>query len=156
MNSFKISSFYIDNYLFGLNVGHIQEIIKSPKITPIPSSSDYICGLINLRGQILSCIDLRSMMALDNYSESKSMSVIVDSEDVLISVLVDDVSEILEINDYDYEQTPDNISNNISRFLHGVYQLNSGILLELDINKILKFIENYEIKNSFNNNMRGA
>lgn len=138
----QFSTFYIAGSLYGLDVASVQEVTKSLTMTHVPLAPSFVYGLINLRGQIATAIGLRDLFQL-NKSESpeEAMNVVCKGEGLLLSLLVDQIGDVLEVEQSLFESTPDTLSESISRFMTGVYKTPGELLSILDINKIVEALQ---------------
>jgi purine-binding chemotaxis protein CheW len=137
-------TFYLDLTYFGIALQDVREIIRAQTTTRIPLAPSDICGLINLRGQIVTVINLQrrldenkaiALSALDD--ERVSYNVVVRTKDEIASLLVDDVGDVLEFSKDSFEAPPATLKGRMREFLQGAYQLPDGFLLILDIEKVL-------------------
>ena len=96
--------FKIGDEEYGIPVMEVQEVIKPQVVTPIPLASEFIRGLINLRGQIVSCLSLRKLFGQDDNLEKEHMNIIVRGEEGLFSLVVDEVTDIIDIENDDVEK----------------------------------------------------
>lgn len=140
MNQF--STFYVGENLYGLDVSTVQEVTKSLPMTKVPLASKFVCGLINLRGQIASAIGLRELfqLKLDDHPR-ESMNVVCKGNDLLLSLLVDQIGDVLEVSEDLFEPTPDTLSEEVSKFMLGVYKIEGNLLSILDISKIVEVLQ---------------
>lgn len=138
----KICTFYINEYLFGLEVARIQEIIRYQETTFVPLADETISGLINLRGEIVTVIDMRKLLGLSQQKAQESLiNIVVKSEDCSVSLLVDDIGDVMDISSDNFEPPPENLTGGIRKILKQVCQLESAILLLLDIDKVLNLVQ---------------
>lgn len=132
--------FTLDNELYGIPLSSVKEVIGMVNITPIPHVPPFFKGLINLRGKIMSVIDLRLKLALTakEYEAKKTSIIITDVNELTIGAIVDDVNEVIAFSDIQIEMNLD-ISNSIQRdYVQGVAKIaNEGLVLLLDIHKML-------------------
>ena len=136
MERTQFATFYVGDLLFGIDVMKVQEIIRYQEMTPAPLSSRIVEGLINLRGQIITAIDLRRRLGIEERGEGVlPMNVVVHTEDGVVSLLVDKIGDVLEVDENQYEATPDTISENYSDLINGVFKLDRRLLLILDVQK---------------------
>ncbi len=129
----QFATFLVGDLLFGVDVMQVQEIIRYQEMTPVPQSSPMIEGLINLRGQIITAIDMRRRLGLEERdADHLPMNVVVRHEDEVISLLVDEIGDVLEVSASQFEQTPDTIEARSRELVEGVYKLDGKLLLVLD------------------------
>ena len=132
-------TFRVGELLFGLDVGQVQEVLRAQPMTPVPLAPKAIRGLVNLRGQIITAIDLRSMIGMDDTdSPEPAMNVVVHAEGERISLLVDSIGDVLEMDPVDYEDTPDTIASNIGGIVQGVFKLEQDLLLVINAQSCLQ------------------
>lgn len=136
MTSQQFCTFYLDDLYFGIQVLDVQEVIMHQEMTHVPLASDMVRGLINLRGQIVTALDLRRRLSLPPRSEdSNFMNVIINAHDSAVSLLVDEVGDVIEVNENNFEPPPHHMQSSLKSLLHGVYKLEQGILLILNTEK---------------------
>jgi purine-binding chemotaxis protein CheW len=129
----------VDKQLFGIAVHALRDVLDSPIITSIPLAPKEIAGSLNLRGRILTAIDLRVMLGLQAAEERgrHSMSIVIEYESDLYSIIVDEVGEVLKLPISGMAANPENLSPKWQEFSTGVYPLDGELLVILDINKLL-------------------
>ena len=133
-------TFYVENSFFGIEVIHVQEIIRFQNMTNVPLADSVIKGLINLRGQIVTAIDLRRRLGLKpRPAEDEPMNVIINTNDGAVSLLVDEIGDVIEVDKEIYEPPPQNLSGKARDLTTGVYKLKDKLLLTLDTNKLFDF-----------------
>jgi purine-binding chemotaxis protein CheW len=141
MSSNQFSTFWVDERLYGVNIQMVQEITKSMNVTDVPLAPNYIKGLINLRGQIATAVGLKELFELpSSAADNGKINVVCKSESYLISLVVDEVGDVLELEDHQFELTPETVSPKVSRFMTGVYKLPNNLLSVIDIKKIIDFL----------------
>ncbi len=134
----KLATFYIGRALCGINILHIQEINKLTNATNVPQSPDYVKGVLNLRGQIITVIDLGRKIALKSLSEKKeNRNIIVQFQEEHIGLLVDKIGDVFEIEADKIEPAPSNIGNIQEVFFEGVVKKDSSLIGILNIKEIL-------------------
>jgi purine-binding chemotaxis protein CheW len=94
-------------------------------------------GLINLRGQVVTAISLRSLFGLKDDHREEYMNIIVRSGESLYSLIVDEILDVIDVEDSTFEKTPETLEEKIRRFINGVYKLDHKLLILLDLEKIL-------------------
>ncbi|MFS3127073.1 chemotaxis protein CheW [Nocardioides sp. Bht2] len=125
-------TFWVRGLYFGVAVQDVQEVLRSHQMTPVPQAPEAIRGLINLRGQIVTALDLRRRLALDEGEAPEPMNVIVRSHGEAVSLLVDQIGDVIDTGDLDLHPTPSNLPVAVQSVLHGVIPLPEAILLVLD------------------------
>ena len=136
MNSAQLCTFRVDDLFFGVDVQHIQEVIKYQELTPVPLANRTVRGLINLRGEIVTAIDLRRRLTLEPNADIEPMNVVVCQDDEVVSFLVDEIGDVIEVYDKDFEKVPETINGKIKSLIDGVYKLEGRLLLVLDTDKV--------------------
>ena len=132
----QFCTFKLGEYFFGIDILQVQEIIRRLSFTRIPLAPSLIEGLVNLRGQIVTAIDLRQRIGLPTRPEGKSPThVVVRIEDGSASLLVDEIGDMMELGDESFEAPPDTIQGPARELISGVYKLENRLLLVLDIDK---------------------
>jgi len=132
----QFCTFYIDDTLFGVEVLDVQEVLRYQDITEVPLAAPEIKGLINLRGQIITAIDLRNRMNLPpRQNGQKPMNVVIRIHNEVISFLVDSIGDVLEVNDELFEKSPHTVDDSTRALVSGVYKLEGKLLMVLDAAK---------------------
>ena len=120
----EFATFFVGGALCGINILNIQEINKHFDITQVPQSSDYIKGILNLRGRIVTIIDLGKKLGLEPVNQTiDNINLIVNSEDEHIGLLVDSISDVAIANQEDIEPAPSNIGGVKGKYFQGVLKL---------------------------------
>lgn len=141
----QFCTFFLNGVFFGVNVQQVQEVICYQEMTHVPLAPSDICGLINLRGQIVTVIDLQRRLdmskstkrSLSEEDEQLGYNVLVRDDNEVVSLLVDDIGDVLEVTDDSFEPPPATLKGKVSQMLKGAYKLQDGFLLVLDTKKIL-------------------
>jgi purine-binding chemotaxis protein CheW len=132
-NSKQYCTFFLNGLFFGVEVLNIQEVLRYQQMTRVPLAPATVQGLINLRGQIVTAIDLRHRLELPaRASGVLPMNVVVRSEDGAISLLVDEIGDVVEIEDDVFESPPETLRGVARDLIKGVYKLKERLLLVLD------------------------
>jgi purine-binding chemotaxis protein CheW len=135
----ELATFYVGEALCGIDILNIQEINKQIEVTEVPQSAEYITGVLNLRGRIVTVMDLGKKLGLSSIEMSKdNRNIIVDSEDEQIGLLVDRISDVLIANSSQIELAPANIGNIQGKFFNGVYKTDKSLIGILNIEEVLK------------------
>jgi len=132
----QFCTFVIQGILFGVEVEKVQEVIRHQGMTPVPLAPNVVAGLINLRGQIVTAIDLRRRLGVRDRSDGGlPMNVVVRTSDGAVSLLVDEIGDVVEVQEQDFEQAPDTLDGTSRELVRGVYKLKNELLLVLDTGK---------------------
>lgn len=125
-------TFRIDDQLFGLEVERVQEVIRAQRITPVPLAPPEVVGLINLRGQIVPAIDLRRRLGMPDREGGEPMNVVVRREEGAVSLLVDEIGEVVAPDPASFEPPPNTLEGIAREVTRGVFKYERGLLLVLD------------------------
>jgi purine-binding chemotaxis protein CheW len=133
-------TFMVDQLRFGIDVRKVQEVVPSQEMTRVPLAPPTVSGLLNLRGQIVTGIDLRRRLELPDAAVTPPMTVVLRGEDSPVSLLVDDVGEVIEVVADAGEPPPATLQARIRELIREVFALDDGLLLVLDTAKTLDLI----------------
>ena len=134
----QFSSFFVDELFFGVEVEKVQEVMIGAEITPVPLAPPVVRGLINLRGQIVTVIDLRRCLGfVERPTGQLLVNFIVYTDDGCASLLVDQVGDVLSVDENDFESIPATLQGRTRELIRGVYKLAGRLLLVLDTEKIV-------------------
>lgn len=139
-DTLQFTTFYVAGRLYGIDVTKVQEVVKPMPMTSIPLAPHYLTGLINLRGQIATGIGMRELFDLPKRKAEELMNVVCKTNGVLISFQVDEIGDVLEVSKEQFEAIPPTISENVRRFLGGVYKINRQLLGVIDIDPVASFM----------------
>ena len=135
-------TFYLDKYFFGVEVEKIQEILRFQAITPLPQAPHTVRGLINLRGQIVTAIDLRRLLEFpDRANDALPVNVILRTEDGNVSLLVDEIGDVQEVGEESFEGIPETLQGIGRELVRGVHKIKDRLLLILDAEKGLEHLD---------------
>lgn len=130
----------IADQLFGIPVLKVQDVLGPQTITRVPLAPPEVAGSLNLRGRIVTAIDVRLRLSLEaRISEKPPMSVVVEHDGELYSLLVDTVGEVLSLNVKDYQRNPPTLNPRLRDFSDGIYRLNGSLLVVLSVASLLNF-----------------
>lgn len=136
MASQQFCTFLLDRYLFGVPVPQVQEVIRFHPMTSVPLAPPGVQGLINLRGQIVVAIDLRQRLSLRERSEGElPMNVVVRTPDGAVSLLVDEIGDVMEVDESTFEAPPETLRGSVRSMILGVHKLERKLLHLLDTEK---------------------
>jgi purine-binding chemotaxis protein CheW len=134
--SSQFCTFYLDKLLFGVELKGVQEVIRSMEMTRLPLAPSVVRGLMNLRGQIVTAVDLRRRLELEPApAEARAMNVVVRSEDGAVSLLVDEIGDVVEVEPETFEPPPETLQGAIRTVILGVHKLEKKLMHVLDIEK---------------------
>src|SRR5579863_2530150 len=129
----QFCTFWMGPRLYGMPVEEVQEVIREQEMTRVPLAGSMVRGLINLRGKIVTAIDLRKGLGLgDQVAKGPLMNVVVSSEEHVVSFLVDAIGDVLDVEEESFEEVPDTLQGEARALVTGVYKLRSGLLHVLD------------------------
>jgi purine-binding chemotaxis protein CheW len=133
----QFATFLVDRFYFGVPVLQVQEVIRYQEMTRVPRAPVVVQGLINLRGQIVTAIDMRRRLGLANRDPAaRPMNVVVRTSDGVVSLLVDEIGEVLEVQQEQHDAAPDTATSAVRSLVTGVYKLPGRLLLVLDVERV--------------------
>ncbi len=133
LTSGQFSTFFVADLFFGVDVLRVQEVLRFHQMTRVPLAPGVIEGLINLRGQIVTAIDMRRRLQLPAREDNQTpMNMVVRTEDGAVSLLVDEIGDVLDVDSATFEQPPENLDPAARELIRGVYKLKDRLLLVLD------------------------
>lgn len=134
----EYATFYVGTTLMGVDIQQLQEINRQTQLTPVPLASPAVRGVINLRGEVVTVMDLRVIMGLDPITlTSKTGNVIVKSNGEQVALLVDRIADVVLADTEQLEPAPANVHGIEGRFFKGIYKLESELLVILDAEETL-------------------
>ena len=137
-SSQQFCTFFLDGHFFGTPVPQVQEVIQYQEMTRVPLAPNVVSGMINLRGQIVSAIDLRRRLGLhDRPSGQLPMNVVVRTNEGAVSLLVDEIGDVIEVEEETLESPPETLQGFARQVVRGVYKLSGRLLLALDIDRVV-------------------
>lgn len=129
----QFATFFLDGLFLGVEVLKVQEVIRYQEMTRVPIAPAMIEGLINLRGQIITAINLRRRFEMPPRAKGAlPMNVVVRTDDGAVSLLVDEIGDVVEIQEDSYERLPETLTGVARELIRGVYKLKERLLLILD------------------------
>ena len=144
-NTSQFCTFYLDKLLFGVELKGVQEVIRNLDMTRVPLAPAVVSGLINLRGQIVTAVDLRRRLELEPQPAGMiAMNVVVRSEDGAVSLLVDEIGDVVEVEETTFEPPPETLRGSVREMILGVHKLNDRLMHVLDIEKACQMTEAVE------------
>jgi purine-binding chemotaxis protein CheW len=138
----QFCTFYLEKLMFGVELEKVQEVIRYLEITEIPLAPRVVSGLMNLRGQIVTGLDLRRRLDLpDRAADVHPMNVVIRSADGAVSLLVDEIGDVVEVTDDSFERPPETLQGKVREVLLGVHKLERHLLHVLNTEKACETAE---------------
>lgn len=138
MSANGLVTFWLDDCCYGIDVLDVQEVLAPHGLTRVPGSPDAVLGLMNLRGLIITAVDLRQRMGLAPLTDpTTATSIVVRSDDAPVSLLVDRIGDVVEVENMPFEAPPDTLTGPARDLITGAYKLDDLLLLELDTSRAI-------------------
>jgi purine-binding chemotaxis protein CheW len=129
----QFCTFHVGDLFLGIEVERVQEVLRGCDITPVPTAPPSVRGLINLRGQIVTAVDLGSRFGLADQEDGGSTVLVLRTGSRLISFVVDRSGDVVEVDESSFEKPPDTLKGESRRLIRGTYKLDRKLLLVLDV-----------------------
>lgn len=131
-------TFSLDQETYGINVMNVQEVLPCAEIAPVPGAPPFVLGIINLRGNVVTVIDTRMRFGLGPLpEENKARVVVIEADNQIAGILVDSVSEVIEVRRSEIDTAPSVGNEDSSRYIYGVVSRDNHLLILVDVNKLL-------------------
>ena len=138
----QLCTFFLDGQLFGVEAQTVQEVIRYQEMTRVPKAPPSVSGLINLRGQIVTAIDLRTRLGLPPREAGKlPMNVVIRSDEGAVSLLVDQIGDVIEVDADNFETPPDTLQGPSRELVQGAYKLDGRLLLLLNCDEAVELVK---------------
>lgn len=135
---FQWVTFKLENETYGVNVMQVQEVLRYTEIAPVPGAPDYVLGIINLRGNVVTVIDTRLKFGLMPAEVTDSSRIIIiEAEKQVVGILVDSVAEVVYLKASEIDPAPSVGTEESARFIQGVSNRKEDLLILVDLNKLL-------------------
>ena len=132
----QLATFRLDGDLYGIEVEHVQEVLRSQQLTRVPLAPTAVAGLINLRGQVVTAIELRERLGRPPRAEgTDAVVIVVRLHGEAVSLLVDSIADVVDVDAGDFEAPPDTLEGQARDLIRGAYKLDGQLLLALDVQK---------------------
>ena len=132
----QLATFWLDGDLYGVEVEHVQEVLRSQSITRVPLAPPAVAGLINLRGQVVTAIELRERLGRPaRPAGTEAVVIVVRLHGEAVSLLVDSIADVVDVDLRDFEAPPDTLDGAARDLIRGAYKLAGQLLLALDVNR---------------------
>ncbi len=132
-----LTTFHVGEHFFGLEVMRVQEVTGHPSVVPVPLAPAFVCGLVNLRGQIATAIALGELFGYGR-DTTQQMSVVCRLDGNLVSLLVDSIGDVVEVEHSQFEPSPPALPASIKQFVKGIYKMDKQLLSVLDLEALAK------------------
>jgi purine-binding chemotaxis protein CheW len=130
--------FELENEEYGIDILRVKEIKEMMNITRVPKAAHYVCGVINLRGEVIPVVDLRKKFNLPEVERnSNTRIIIVAVDDITVGLIVDTSSEVIEISNQDIEDAPDGVGNVDQGYIYGIGKIDKRLIILLDVVRIV-------------------
>jgi len=132
-------TYQLEDETYGINVMQVQEVVRITEIAPVPGAPNYVIGIINLRGNVVTVIDTRLRFGLmPTETDERSRIIIVEVSGNVIGMLVDSVAEVVYLHQSEIDTAPNvNNDDNSARFIQGVCSREEYLLILVDVDKFL-------------------
>tara|TARA_R110002111_G_scaffold248271_6_gene311792 strand:+ start:464 stop:931 length:468 start_codon:yes stop_codon:yes gene_type:complete len=131
-------TYHLDNEIYGVNVMQVQEVLRITEIAPVPGAHDYVLGVINLRGNVVTVIDTRKRFGLPSKKpDDLSRIIVVEVANNVIGMLVDNVAEVVYLHQSEIEPTPTMNKDEPSYYIQGVSNRDNTLIILVDVDKLL-------------------
>ncbi|MFI7541329.1 chemotaxis protein CheW [Actinoplanes sp. NPDC049599] len=136
MASRQFATFEVADQLFGVEVHTVQEVLSYNEYTPVPLAPPAVGGLFNLRGQVIAAVDLRVQLGLVRQAmQGPVMNVILRGDGEPVSLLVDRIGEVVDLDDEAFEGPPDTLAGHTRELVTGTFKMDGRLMLALDVNR---------------------
>lgn len=137
----QVCTFTVGDLTFGVDVQNVHEVIRAQQMTRVPMAPSVVRGLINLRGRIVTAVDMRARLQFEPLdSEEEPMNVVVHSEEGAVSLLVDEIGDVLNVEQSLRARPPASLSPIVGDLVESVYKLEGDLLLVLDPNAVATIV----------------
>ena len=132
----QFATFFVGGLFFGIDVMDVQEVLRYQTMTTVPLAPGMVEGLINLRGQIVIAIDMRRRLGMEPREDRhEAMNIVVRTEEGAVSLLVDEIGDVLEVAEESFEPPPATLDNESRELIRGIYKLKDRLMHVLDTGK---------------------
>ncbi|MBK8010596.1 MAG: chemotaxis protein CheW [Deltaproteobacteria bacterium] len=139
MSSRQLCVFGVENLRFGIHVAEVEEVNRRYDMTRIPLASDAVAGLINLRGRIVTAIDMRQRLKLPKVEAWEPFHIVAKTRESSVSLLVDYIGDVIEVSEDAFEPPPETMREATRELIRGIYKLDQWLMLVLDLDRTMAF-----------------
>ncbi len=132
----QLTTFYIGEDLFGIEVMKVQEVTGHTNVVPVPLAPSFVRGLVNLRGQIATALGLRELFGRESDFNRDQVSVVCKMDGNLVSLIVDSIGDVVEVDGLKFESAPDTIPLGVRKFIKGIYKMDGVLLSVVDLETV--------------------
>lgn len=134
----QLCTFRVGDLSFGVPAGTVQEMIRTTDRTHVPLVNPIVHGLVNLRGEIVTTIDLRRRLGIEPAEERQTdTNVVIRFDDMVVSLVVDEIGDVVTVDGDEFEAAPSTLNGRCREVVDGVYKLNGQLLLTVDLDRLL-------------------
>jgi purine-binding chemotaxis protein CheW len=134
-----LATFYVDGAPYGIDIMNVQEINKQVEVTPVPKAPDDVSGILNLRGTIITVIDLGTKLGTPPVQRTgECRNIIVNSQGERVGLLVDEIADVVTVRPEEIEPPPANLSGGAGEFVEGVVKADGELISILDVEALLR------------------
>ena len=138
----QYSTFHVGDLFFGIEVVKVQEVLRCQEMTRVPLAPEVIEGLINLRGQIVTALDMRRRLGLSAMQAGHvPMNMVIRCDDGAVSLLVDEIGDVIEVSENSFENPPETLRGPSRELVRGVYKLKERLMLVLDTDRAVSDVD---------------
>lgn len=133
----QLCTFFVDDLYLAVDVLEVQEVIRYQDLTVVPLAPESVRGLINLRGQIVTAVDLRRLLQVEDRPDDRlPINIVIQTRQSIFSLLVDRIGDVLEVEEVSFEHPPDTLEGIARELIRGAYKLQGRLLLVLNVEKL--------------------
>ncbi len=153
MDTNQYLSFILDKEIFAIEISRVREVLEYSRVTKVPKSPDFLCGVINLRGRVVPVVDMRLKFGMTKTDQTIDTCIIIveikiDDELTVLGAMVDSVREVIELEMHEIEPPPRIGTHLDTSFINGMGKKNNEFIIILDINKVFSLSELTIVNNS--------
>ncbi len=135
-------TFRLGEETYAINVMGVQEVLRFTEIAPVPGAPDYVLGIINLRGNVVTVIDTAKRFGLMSKEvDDSTRIVVIEASGQVVGILVDSVAEVMELSESDIESAPNVGNSESSKYIQGVASRDGEVIILVDLNKLMSEAE---------------
>ncbi len=135
-------TFFLEDEKYGVNVLLVREVLKNTEIAPVPGAPDYVLGIINLRGNVVTVVDTRKRLGLgEKETDESTRIVVIEMDEQVLGIVVDSVAQVADLRESEIEYAPNVGNDESSKYIHGVSNQNDELLILLDMEKMFSHEE---------------